>query len=411
MKRRAGLILVWAVGAALVSGVIAPRSGSHDAWAARDRHDAGRQKIEQKIEKERRTLEQIKSELQTTKQQAAEVEKQREYTLQAVQDLDGRLAVSRQAHQEVSRKLKQKDREIQEINEQLDGLRDRVQTRRRSILGRFRVQYMEGRFGQLKAVLTAETAAELQRRVHYLSVLSKREYDLMQAYRTDAERLERIEAQRTEARDQMAAYKLETERKLEAVKGLKRDKVVLLAKITHEKHAYDRAVAELEKSAARVDSLLRELEQRRRAALAKPYREPSAPHPSRGTLLWPADGEVVSHFGRQKHPTFETYVMKKGIEIRTAEGSAIRAVMAGTVAYADWLKGYGLVAILDHGNGLFSLYAHASQLLVKLGDRVEAGTAIGTTGDTGMTGDNTLYFELRDGTEPVDPMGWLARRR
>jgi len=130
-----------------------------------------------------------------------------------------------------------------------------------------------------------------------------------------------------------------------------------------------------------------------------------------GRFLWPAEGEIVAHFGRQKHPQFNTYVQRKGIDIRAPEGSGIRAVMAGQVAFADWLKGYGLVVILDHANGFFSLYAHASALVVKAGDQVQAGQTIGTTGDTGMTNDNTLYFELREGAEPVDPLLWLARRK
>jgi septal ring factor EnvC (AmiA/AmiB activator) len=104
-------------------------------------------------------------------------------------------------------------------------------------------------------------------------------------------------------------------------------------------------------------------------------------------------------------------VQKKGIEIRTEEGSAIRAVMPGSVAYADWLKGYGLVVILDHANGFFSLYAHASKLVAKVGEQVQTGQVIGETGDTGLTGESTLYFELREGAEPVDPLAWLAKRR
>ena len=85
-------------------------------------------------------------------------------------------------------------------------------------------------------------------------------------------------------------------------------------------------------------------------------------------------------------------------------------MLAGQVVYADWLKGYGLVIIMDHANGVFSLYAHASKILTSVGARIEAGEAIGETGDTGMTGENTLYFELREGAEPVDPLVWLSKR-
>jgi septal ring factor EnvC (AmiA/AmiB activator) len=207
----------------------------------------------------------------------------------------------------------------------------------------------------------------------------------------------------------MLAYKHSTEKHLNEIKTVKKEKKLYLAKLTQEKESYERALQELERSAARIDSLLRELEQRRRAAAARPPSS-SLPKGVKGGLPWPAEGSVLTYFGRQKHPTFNTYVQRKGIEIRTLEGSAIRAVMPGTVVYADWLKGYGLVIILDHANGFFSLYAHASKILTFVGAVVASGQAIGETGDTGMTGENTLYFELREGTEAVDPLQWLARR-
>jgi len=375
--------------------------------AGKDRHDP----INQKIEQERKTLEKLKEEIEEKKKHAGEVEKKRENTLQSIQDLDDRLMRSRQERQAISRQLKQKDQELEAINAQLVLLRLHISDRRRSIQARLRVQYMEGRFGYFKALLAADNYGDLQRRFQYLSAVSKREYDLMNAYQGDLVQLEEVERQRAAARSEMLAYKQGTERKLDEIQGLKRQKGLVLAKITHEKESYDRAVAELEKSASRVDALLRDLEQRRRAAAVRPKKEIVGSHPFKGALHWPAEGEVVSFFGRQKHPTFDTYVQKKGIELRTEEGSAIRAVMPGSVAYADWLKGYGLVMILDHANGFFSLYAHASKLSAKVGDHVQAGQAIGETGDTGMTGESTLYFELREGADPVDPLLWLAKRR
>ncbi|MDE3243248.1 MAG: peptidoglycan DD-metalloendopeptidase family protein [Nitrospirota bacterium] len=377
------------------------------AWAAKDRSDP----ISQKIERERKNLEKLKDEIQEKRKHAVEVEKKREFTMQAIQDLDDRLMKSRQERQDINRKLVQKDREIEAINGQIVSLREQIGDRRSSILTRLRVQYMEGRFGYLKALLSVNNYGDLQRRFQYLSAVSKREYDLLDAYQDDVGRLQRIERQRAEAREEMLGYKQRTERKLEEIQGFKREKNLYLAKVTHEKQAYDRMVEELERSAGRIDSLLKELEARRRAAAVKPKKELAGVHPFKGSLHWPADGQVVSRFGRQKHPTFDTYVQKNGIEIRTDEGSAIRAVMPGSVAYADWLKGYGLVVILDHVNGFFSLYAHASKLMAKVGDQVQTGQVIGETGDTGLTGESTLYFELREGAEPVDPLTWLAKRR
>ncbi len=394
---------VAAFGLIIQSGALSP------VWGAKDRNDP----LSKKIEQERRALEKIQDEIERKRKHAQESEKKKESVLQTIQDLDGRLIQSRQERQHITRKLKAKDRELDEITVQLNTLYAGIAERRRSILARMRVQYMEGRFGYLKVLLSANDYETFHRRFQYLSSVSQREYDLIESYREDATRLEKLERQRANARNEMMAFKLNTEKKLTEIQGLKKQKHVYLASIIREKESYDRAVAELQRSAARVDGLLKELEERRKATAMIPKKDPGKgrSQPFKGVLQWPADGEVVSFFGRQKHKSFETYVQRKGIEIRTDEGSAIRAVMSGTIVYADWLKGYGLVLILDHLNGFFSLYAHASKLLVKVGEYVPTGHMIGETGDTGLTGENTLYFELREGAEPVDPLRWLAKRR
>jgi septal ring factor EnvC (AmiA/AmiB activator) len=366
--------------------------------------------ITDKIEKERRALDQLKDQIEETRKQADEAGKKRESLLQGIQTLDERVMHYRQAHQEISRKLRKKDQEIEVINTQLAGLRVSVRERQDAILARLRVQYMEGRFGYWKTLLASDSYGDFQRRLQYLSAVSERDYALMGTFRADMTRMEQAERQREEARIGMLSYKQSTEKQLAEMKSVKKEKKVYLTKITHEKESYEHALQELERSASRIDSLLRELEQRRRATAVRPPTGAIAPRGVKGALPWPADGSIISFFGRQKHPAFNTYVQRRGIEIKTAEGSAIHAVMPGSVVYADWLKGYGLVIILDHANGFFSLYAHASKILVTVGAQVGAGQAIGETGDTGMTGENTLYFELRQGAEPLDPLQWLARR-
>jgi len=372
--------------------------------------DAAGDPIAEKIERERKTLEALKDKIEEKRKRAEEVGKKRESVLQGIQSLDERLVHHRQDHHDIKKKLRQKDREIEEITEQLAVMRTGIQSRREAILARLRVQYMEGRFGYIKALLTADTYGDLQRRGQYLSTVSQKDYELLETFRTDMARMEQAERQRAEARAGMVAFKQNVEKKLADIRVTQKEKKVYLAKITHEKDSYDRAVEELERSASRVDSLLHELEARRRAMAMRPPTASPLPRGTRGALPWPAEGKVVSYFGRQKHPTFNTYVQRKGIEIRTAEGSPIHAVMAGSVVYADWLKGYGLVIILDHANGFFSLYAHASKILARVGEQVAEGQSIGETGDTGMIGENTLYFELREGAEPVDPLHWLVKR-
>jgi len=371
--------------------------------------EAGTDALSDKIEKERKNLDQLKDQIEEKRKQADEAGKKRDSVLQGLQSLDERLVQYRQAHQDISRKLRKKDQEIEMLTRQMSSLQDRIDERRDAILARLRIQYMEGRLGHWKTLLASDSYGDFQRRLQYLSAVSERDYALMGTFRADVEELQRAERQREDARTGMLVYKQSTEKHLTDIKSLKKEKRVYLTTITHEKDSYERALQELERSASRVDSLLRELENRRRAAMARPPAG-SLPRGLKGLLPWPAEGNVVTYFGRQKHPTFNTYVQRKGIEIRTPEGSAIHAVMPGAVVYADWLKGYGLVIIIDHANGFFSLYAHASKILTAVGAQVTAGQTIGETGDTGMTGENTLYFELREGADPVDPLQWLAKR-
>ncbi len=366
--------------------------------------------ISEKIEQERKTLEQLKDKIEEKRKRADEAEKKRESVFQGIQSLDERLVRHRQELSDINRKLRRKDREIESIGEQLVEVRESIQQRRTAILARLRVQYMEGRFGYVKALLAADSYSDFQRRRQYLSTVSQKDYELLDAFRDDLSRMEEAERQRAAARAGLVLFKDGLEKKLVDIRTLQKEKKVVLTKITEEKDSYEKAVEELERSASRVDSLLRELETRRRAMAMRPPTAPGLPRGMKGALPWPADGKVVSFFGRQKHPTFNTYVQRKGIEIRTTEGSFIHAVMPGTVVYADWLKGYGLVIILDHANGYFSLYAHASKILAKVGEQVSDGQLIGETGDTGMIGENTLYFELREGAEPVDPLLWLAKK-
>src|SRR5699024_12001143 len=122
------------------------------------------------------------------------------------------------------------------------------------------------------------------------------------------------------------------------------------------------------------------------------------------TLLRPASGPVQGRFGAER-PEGGAW---PGIVIRAPEGSQVRAVAPGRVAYVDWLSGFGNIMIVDHGEQTMSVYAYNQGLLKEVGDRVEAGDAIATVGSTGGQVEPGLYFELRQAGKPVNPELWLA---
>jgi septal ring factor EnvC (AmiA/AmiB activator) len=119
-----------------------------------------------------------------------------------------------------------------------------------------------------------------------------------------------------------------------------------------------------------------------------------------GRFPWPLEGNVLTGYGDAS----------SGLLIAGTAGAEVHAVADGRVAFANWLKGYGLIVIIDHGNGLMSLYANNDALLKNAGDSVHAGEAVSTVGSSGGQGRNALYFEIRQGGKAVDPRAWLRRR-
>jgi septal ring factor EnvC (AmiA/AmiB activator) len=121
----------------------------------------------------------------------------------------------------------------------------------------------------------------------------------------------------------------------------------------------------------------------------------------------PADGPISVGFGKVVNPRFNTVTIQNGVDIEAAAGAPVHAVAPGRVVHAGWFKGYGNLIIVDHGGGYHTLVAHLASMRTAQGEDVEAGTVIGTVGDSGSLKGAYLYFELRERGKPVDPRPWL----
>jgi septal ring factor EnvC (AmiA/AmiB activator) len=358
---------------------------------------------------ERKRLEQLQKKIAESKEKATKAEKQHGSVLKNIEQLDQRLYRSKKERNRIDAEIREKDQELAKFSTDIRDLENNVQTHREAVTARLRLLYIDGRTGYIKTLFTAKTFAEAANRMDYITWIAQREHSLVRQFQEDLINLQRLKDQQAQARETLLALQGETQSTIKEISRLKRKKRTVLVSLSKEKDSHERTVEGLKRSAEQVDSLLKALDRRFQLAQSQLRKAPGN-LPSLGSFLWPVKGKVVSFFGRQKHPTFDTYITKKGIEIQASEGSPIHSVSAGKVVYADWLKGYGLVVIVDHTNGFYSLYAHASKLLVVEGNAVTLGQMIGHTGETGVTEDDTLYFELRKGTTPIDPLKWLAKQ-
>lgn len=133
--------------------------------------------------------------------------------------------------------------------------------------------------------------------------------------------------------------------------------------------------------------------------------------PLKGRLDPPAIGELLLGFGRQRDPVFKVDVDHPGWTVKVRKGTPAKAVAGGEVAYAGWLRGYGNLVVLRHGDEYFTLYGHLDELLVKPGDMVRESTPVGLTGDSGSMYGPALHFEIRHRREALNPKEWLTTRR
>jgi len=287
---------------------------------------------------------------------------------------------------------------------ELEGDRHRLAWRLREI-------YKRGRSRDIEYLLSARTFPDLVNRTYFLAKVAREDKNQMlltQAHHSEVQDTKiRLELRQRE----LDRLKRETERQRKSQKQLASDRRDLLARIRGERKSNEQAAAELERASKRIQALIGELEKRRLAA------ERGAPGgvvplfgdfgKNKGRLPWPVTGKIVGAFGYRKNPRFNTATYNSGIDIAAAFGAPIAAVSKARVDYVSWLDGYGKCAILNHGGGFYTLYAHASEILVTVGKEVAAGEVIGRVGDTGSTIGTALHFEIRQGKTALNPLDWF----
>jgi septal ring factor EnvC (AmiA/AmiB activator) len=212
----------------------------------------------------------------------------------------------------------------------------------------------------------------------------------------------------------------EKKREIETDKKRKAD---YLAKVRKDKDTYAASLKQLEANAARLQAMMQKLEDRSRKSYSKktaPPQAKDAPSAARPVtvptagfggrkrqLALPVHGEIIQRFGKHKHPEFNSFTFSNGLAISAPAGADIRAVDGGTVIFANYFKGYGNMVILDHGDGFFSVYAHASHIARKEGSSVTRNDVIASVGDLDSSRGPMLYFEIRYQGKPVDPSPWF----
>jgi murein DD-endopeptidase MepM/ murein hydrolase activator NlpD len=260
---------------------------------------------------------------------------------------------------------------------------------------RIRDIYQNGQLSYLDVLFGANDFGDFTTRMDLLQRIMNKDIELIVKVKAERELILQKKAELES--DKAAILQLENaaKEKKRIIESSKKEREAVLASAVNERDTAEQSYQELLETSRKIEQMIR--------------RNQGSNGPSgSGAMMWPTDAtEITSPYGWRTHPIFGTSRYHSGIDIGADYGDSVRAADSGVVIYADWMGGYGKAVIVDHGNGISSLYAHNSELLVGEGQRVRKGEVISRVGSTGYSTGPHLHFEVRQNGSPVSPMDYL----
>ncbi|MBI5450288.1 MAG: peptidoglycan DD-metalloendopeptidase family protein [Gammaproteobacteria bacterium] len=330
--------------------------------------------------------------------------------------LEGQLRQAEENISRLSQSLHDLNTELQSQQQRLDDLNSRQQQQRSSLdrqqqllEKQLQAHYLISRQGYLKLLLNQQNPTDIGRVMTYYDYLNRArgrqigiiQQELAQLARTEAE----ITRQAAHIND-LLSNRYETHRKRVAEYQQRSQLVLQLSsRIRGDKSQLQQLVDDEAGLVTLIRTLQRQAEAEARAQALSEAARRSAFAALRGKLTLPARGQITARFGA---PRKLGNLRWQGIELSAPQGSEVRAISGGKVVFADWLRNFGLLLIIDHGSGYMSLYGHNESLYKKAGDAVIPGDLIAAVGSSGGQQDPALYLEIRHNGTPVDPMQWFA---
>ncbi|MAD47128.1 MAG: peptidase M23 [Oceanospirillaceae bacterium] len=312
-------------------------------------------------------------------------------------------ALSKQIQDTRSQLAEEKAR-LKKLRQEQGQLRELQQQHRKHLAGQLRAAQKLGNEGPVKLLLNQDDPQQAQRMMRYFSYFNAARIDHIRDIIAELTRLDQIAELITRSEQKL----VKTEQNLIAenrrLEQGKKKQQQLLASLKSRMNSEQKRLSQKQADRKRLESLLDEvqtlLETSPRKNDARPFRA------LKGKLPMPVDGRITHAFGNR---TPDGKSRWEGWMMSAYDGEPIHAVHHGRVVYSDWLRGFGLLTILDHGNGYLSLYAHNQALMHSVGQWVNQGDTIATAGRSGGLDKPGLYFEIRYKGRPLDPAAWVKR--
>ncbi len=304
-----------------------------------------------------------------------------------LRSLDTQLTNNSTKLSRLNEKLSKKEKRSLVLQSTYNDLTERLQTQKNSVSKQIRSAQINAKKIQVKSVTSGQSLPQYLRNQHYFTYLHRAHNDLIREFQANANKVLGLETQLSSELDKLGVLKKQVARQRAALNSTQQTQKIVVASLTLDQSKDQKQLAELAINRSALNQLLEQLQN-----------QPSVDNDNgfsrlQGELDWPLKGKI----SKQRLP---------GVTILTSIGSAVRAIAQGRVIFADQMRGFGLLAIIDHGGGYMSLYGQNQSLQVKKGVMVNSGERIATSGKSQNPTQAGLYFEIRHDATPVDPKDW-----
>ena len=349
----------------------------------------------------RQELESLKKEIDSLQKNLKSKRKQQSKAVTRLRSSEKQIATAAKILRSTNRQLIKKESELKKLRRQQKNLVQNKKEQKAALAAQIKSAFISGRQEYLKMLLNQEDPEALGRMLVYYDYMNKARTEKVAKLQQTLKDLENIDKKIQDEIRELNVLKKSKQEETERLKKLKDRRKKIVDALTKEIEKKSEQLTELQLNAKELQDLIDSV----REAIDKiDFTQPlDGLKALKGKLHWPAKGKRVRNYGSK----LAEGLRSNGVVIGASEGAIVNSIHYGRVVYADWLRGFGLLVIIDHGKGYMSLYGYNQALYKQVGDWVEAGEAIATVGQSGGQQQAGLYFELRHQGKPFNPRRWF----
>lgn len=342
-------------------------------------------------------LKKVDSQIRQTRAVLAKQKAERDAVQTRLQKLDQAIGQLARQLNDLSQQRQQQQQQRQQLQTQISQLQDKARQQQQMLARELRAAYATGHDDFVKMLLNLQSAGDMERMLGYYQILSNKRLQALKEIKATRAELSSSQQQLNSTLAQLAQLQQQAQERQQRLNDQKAERQKAVDELNQQIKSRSGKLEQLLADRQALDNLIKEAQ--RRAKLAKGQ---STLKGQQGKLQWPARGHVQRLFGRHR----AAGIAWKGVIIDASEGAKVHAIAGGTVVYADWVRGFGLLVAIQHGDGYLSLYGQNQALLKKVGDKVHQGEAIALVGRSGGQSEPGLYFEIRHRGRAVNPSKW-----